>query len=81
LSYLKGGDSLKEMETYNLVSSHAVATSPHTPQQLQKWNPMESDFFADRNSYAIDDEDTTSALHGYSKASKCDSDITSNTIS
>ena len=51
-------------------SSSVSSQSPQSPgtlQRLQKWNPMESDFLAERNNYKIDDEDTVSALHGYSK--------------
>lgn len=31
------------------------------------WNPMESEYLAQRNTYSIDDEDAGLALHGYSK--------------
>lgn len=34
---------------------------------LKCWNPMESDFLAERNIYKIDDEDANLALQGYSK--------------
>lgn len=61
----QGGDVPKDTNSSSSVSSQSPQ-SPGTLQQLQKWNPMESDFLAERNNYKIDDEDTVSALHGYS---------------
>ena len=62
----QGGHAPKEANSTSPVSGQSPQ-SPGTQQQLQKWNPMELDFLAERNSYKIDDEDTVSALHGYSK--------------
>ena len=62
----QGGHAPKEANSSSPVSGQSPQ-SPGTQQRLQKWNPMEVDFLAERNSYKIDDEDTVSALHGYSK--------------
>jgi hypothetical protein len=40
--------------------------SPDT--RLEKWNPMEEDFFSKRNSYNIDIDDAGVATTGYSKS-------------
>ena len=37
--------------------------------KLRSWNPLETDFLADRNNYSIDDEDVGVMLDGYSKCS------------
>ena len=35
-------------------------------RQLIAWNPMEHDFFSDRNLYHVDDEDVGTMFLGYS---------------
>ena len=35
---------------------------------LTAWNPMEHDFFSDRNLYHVDDEDVGTMFLGYSKS-------------